>query len=65
MDVITPLVETFSVSKTSTLSQEHPFAESKMNAVTRVQLTFQMFTLLPKMSMLGLKLIRVSRKYWD
>ena len=40
-----PQVETFSVSKTLTLSQEHPFV-SKMNAVVRAQLTFQMLTLL-------------------
>ena len=36
-----PQVETFSVSKTLTLSQEHPFV-SKMNAAARAHLTFQM-----------------------
>ena len=39
-----PQSETFFVSKTLTLSQEHPFV-SKMNAVTCAQLTFQMSTL--------------------
>ena len=42
-------VETFRISKTLTLSQEHPFVRvSKMNAVARAQLTFQMLTLLKK-----------------
>ena len=44
-----PQVETFFVSKSLTLSQEHPpVRESKMNAVARAQLTFQMSTLLQK-----------------
>ena len=43
-----PQVETFSVSKTLTLSQEHPIHVSKINAVARAQLTFQMLTLLQK-----------------
>ena len=38
-----PQIETFSFSKTLTLSQEHPFV-SKMNAVARAQLTFQRLT---------------------
>ena len=40
-----PKVETFSVSKTLTISQEHV---SKINAVAPVQLKFQMLTLLQK-----------------
>ena len=39
-------VDTFSVSKSSTLSQEHPW----MNVVAHAQLTFQMLTLLKKSS---------------
>ena len=41
-------VETVFVSKTSTISQEYPVHESKINAVTQAQLTFQMSTLLQK-----------------
>ena len=40
-------VETFSVSKILTLSQEHPFV-LEMNTVARTQLTFPMLTLLKK-----------------
>ena len=43
-----PQVETFSVPKTSTLSQEHPSVSRKMNAVARAYLTFQMLILLQK-----------------
>ena len=42
-----PQVETFSVSKTLTLSQEHPFMW-QINDVARAQLRFQMLTLLNK-----------------
>ena len=42
-----PQVETFSVSKTLPLSQEHPSVRvSNMNAAARAQFTFQMLTLL-------------------
>ena len=41
-----PPVETFSDSKTLTFSQEHPVRVSKIIAVVRAQLTFQMLTLL-------------------
>ena len=46
-----PQVETFSVSKSSTLSQEHPFVSQKMNAVVGAQLTFLMLTSLQKHDM--------------
>ena len=41
-----PQAETFSVSKSLTLSQE--YLELKINAVAYAQLTFQMLTLLKK-----------------
>ena len=43
-----PQMETFSVSKTLTLSQEYPVRVSKMNAAACTQLTFEMLILLKK-----------------
>ena len=57
----TPQVETFSVSKNFDTFTRTSVRVSKINAVARAQLTFQMLTLLPKHY--NLKAVFIARRY--